>query len=1575
MAKKKLNKKVAIIGSIILAFFVMGIIVVALHFSKDPAKFLRDAEVALEQKDYPSVERNYRQAYGCTKDDDLKIVILFKYAEFYLINNSDVDVEDLSFREPDWFKTIGCWKSILNIDPKNIEAQMNLLKYFYESADAGNDNAWKTVETQSSELIEVFEEKDLDPDVYVLTAKARALLEMGSLGQTTNREKTIEDAITELEKIRKLDAENIKIYQYLARSFLVKGQIGSLKGVIEAEEKASEKAEEILQEAIRRAPDNPKAYINLLETKLSTIDTSDKDAMRALRDEYDAVVEKFSSNAEVYASLSNFYTKKLDTLDFAIGAINKAIDLDNQNVGFALSAANQYYRRASLDRDTKLFLKAIDILNDALDLPDAQDSPGPRQFLRKTNKHLLFTLLSTWYIELALDSKTEDEKQKYISKAEATIHQIEQLLGSKDNLSVLKWHGMLSLVKGNQVLAIQQMYKVYEGHKASGQNDPMLSYILSKALNDSSEIGVKRELYESIIFSKPNMVALKPKVLLDYGDVLLQLYSWTNVVEATQLYEQIHKPTPRSIAIRIKAYIRAGMLDEAHESLVELAQLSPDSKIILELKLRLTSVKVNKAKKSKQTQEADSEKSQEIKPELYQQGEIDNLVKQRIELLKENLEIEPDRLGFMLNLCQIYVETNRIDEAKELVDRFLIHSPDNLTANAKKIVLLEPDPANISEERISEIKEEIFKDIPDKLEQALALGQHYKQQGQDDKAMAEYKKAYEIEPDNAMVITSLFDRTLSQNDLTLAEQLMVKIRNANIDECDGELFAARLDIIREDFTSALKRLDNCLEKLPIFSYGYLLRSQVNKQLGNREEAITDITKAARMDPLSNTIAKQMASLLYERNLRLGRNVTPEQIAQTERVFIKATLLNPKDALIQNAYAEYIYERNPEKALALQQDLQKKSPTVSNILSYANMAVKTARNEKDTSRKKGLFEIAGSAYERALKIEPGNKEVLGGYSSYLRFTGQQQKAVNLFSGNEEVLWKFYLDDGQYEKAKEILEKLFAADSQNVEIIRGMVIVAEKTRDDEGVRTYTEKLLAIDNTTDNELFQIRMYLEMGFVKEVDTKLKSFRERFPDNSRAMLMEAWNAMSKGQLDKALKLMNRSLEIDPENATAWRLRGRVNRLLRNTNQAVADMQKSKNINSNPSIRVELAKIYQQTGRIPAAIGELTEALKDEQAPENARVMLERLYLQSGRKRDLKKFYRQNLEKFPDSGLWYFRAGNFYMDEGEYSKANELLKKALEISMESKTVVNETLDMYLENLFLSKNYQELLRQSTKHIDTPYASIAYAQMAQAYMKMGSRTKSVYYYRKAIEKVPVGKGVTIGILENMLKIVGPNEVVKWCNETLQQNPSSRPANLTLFNLVQKSGDYNKALGHINILLTKTRTNEPAWSDYMMKKCNTLVMAYMKTSNKKYLLDGISEFEKILEFQPNNATVLNNLGYLLADNNEQIEKAVQYAKRASEAKPNDGNNLDTYAYTLCKTGEYAKAEEQSQMAIQIFERNSQEVIWDVYRHLGMAQEGLGKKGEAAASYRQALEIAGQRISKIDKDQLNESIERLLQ
>ena len=75
---------------------------------------------------------------------------------------------------------------------------------------------------------------------------------------------------------------------------------------------------------------------------------------------------------------------------------------------------------------------------------------------------------------------------------------------------------------------------------------------------------------------------------------------------------------------------------------------------------------------------------------------------------------------------------------------------------------------------------------------------------------------------------------------------------------------------------------------------------------------------------------------------------------------------------------------------------------------------------------------------------------------------------------------------------------------------------------------------------------------------------------------------------------------------------------------------------------------------------------------------------------------------------------------------------------------------------------------------------------------------------------------------------------------------------------------------------------------------------------------------------------------------------------------NVMDTYAYTLCKTGDFAEAVKLLQTAIQLFDRDSIDISWNIYKHLGTAQEGIGEKSKAALSYRKASKIAGDLISK---------------
>ena len=128
-------------------------------------------------------------------------------------------------------------------------------------------------------------------------------------------------------------------------------------------------------------------------------------------------------------------------------------------------------------------------------------------------------------------------------------------------------------------------------------------------------------------------------------------------------------------------------------------------------------------------------------------------------------------------------------------------------------------------------------------------------------------------------------------------------------------------------------------------------------------------------------------------------------------------------------------------------------------------------------REGLLETAGSAYAKAFEMDPDNKTVANRYAKYLQFIGEHEKAQSLYKDNKGELWRFYLRNGQYDKAHDILQELYTSDPKELSIVKGLLLIAEKTRDTEGLKKYSQEMLAIDNTPDNELVQIQMYLDAG------------------------------------------------------------------------------------------------------------------------------------------------------------------------------------------------------------------------------------------------------------------------------------------------------------------------------------------------------------------------------------------------------------------------------------------------------------------------------------------------------------------
>jgi tetratricopeptide (TPR) repeat protein len=130
------------------------------------------------------------------------------------------------------------------------------------------------------------------------------------------------------------------------------------------------------------------------------------------------------------------------------------------------------------------------------------------------------------------------------------------------------------------------------------------------------------------------------------------------------------------------------------------------------------------------------------------------------------------------------------------------------------------------------------------------------------------------------------------------------------------------------------------------------------------------------------------------------------------------------------------------------------------------------------------------------------------------------------------------------------------------------------------------------------------------------------------------------------------------------------------------------------------------------------------------------------------------------------------------------------------------------------------------------------------------------------------------------------------------------------------------------------------------------------------------------PNNIKVLNNLAYMLAEDNQELSKALDYSKRVLDAKPNDPGFLDTHAYVLYKNNKNKEAAEAIETALQQYSKQGHIMVPAVvYEHKGMIKESLGAKSEALTAYQQALETGADRLSQTAQERINKAIERVSQ
>jgi tetratricopeptide (TPR) repeat protein len=123
----------------------------------------------------------------------------------------------------------------------------------------------------------------------------------------------------------------------------------------------------------------------------------------------------------------------------------------------------------------------------------------------------------------------------------------------------------------------------------------------------------------------------------------------------------------------------------------------------------------------------------------------------------------------------------------------------------------------------------------------------------------------------------------------------------------------------------------------------------------------------------------------------------------------------------------------------------------------------------------------------------------------------------------------------------------------------------------------------------------------------------------------------------------------------------------------------------------------------------------------------------------------------------------------------------------------------------------------------------------------------------------------------------------------------------------------------------------------------------------------YEQVLQKQPDNPIALNNLAYILADSNGDLDQALSYAQKARQLWPNNEDVADTLGLVCIKKN---LPDEAAKIFRDLLGKRPEHVTWRY--HLAMALFQKGDKLEARRQLRQALQSRPKPDEKEKIDQL---------
>jgi tetratricopeptide (TPR) repeat protein len=489
-------------------------------------------------------------------------------------------------------------------------------------------------------------------------------------------------------------------------------------------------------------------------------------------------------------------------------------------------------------------------------------------------------------------------------------------------------------------------------------------------------------------------------------------------------------------------------------------------------------------------------------------------------------------------------------------------------------------------------------------------------------------------------------------------------------------------------------------------------------------------------------------------------------------------------------------------------------------------------------------------------------------------------------------------------------------------------------DEALNAY-RKAVACDPTANYISEKIPILLiKMGKLQEAEKWLQTFVAEHPDENSQRLLLAEINIHTGNLPEAIRLYQEARSHAPE---------------------------------NESVFLRLGLLYSQQKDYKQAENVLNDLLKKNEKSYFANLYLARIYSQNGTYEQAATRYETALTLNWSKEL-VLEMADFFSRYRNYDRALALYQSILATNKTDEQASLGTVQTYLSMNLEKQAVEELsrLRSFSKHpekIDLIESQIylSRGKPAAAEKLLISITKKrrssqaefllalVYIDEKKLDKA-------LGVLRNIesksdeyenglflqIRILRDtnrlDQALALLQKIIADKTTRKPIYYALLSsLYQEIPDMQQGMN----ALTEGIRLYPDNAQLLFE----LVILFEKTNRHE---QAMTTADKVLEVQPNHPEALNFIGYSWADENRNLDKALDYIKRAVSQKPDNGFIHDSLGWVYYRLGDFNRAREELEKAVSLEPRDPH-----ISDHLGDTYRALAQKDKALEVYTKALEL----------------------